>query len=157
VAGRPELFRQNALSPKVSQCTLPEDSGGLISGTLLRSGVSRVRFTRKRPHAQLICLPAMIAVLAGCSAFATRPDGGSQFLDALFGAAGPTTPGTSYAAPPPQTSAPSNITCFTQPAPGGATTNCVPAINQQASRPAGLQCFTQQAPGGGATTTCLPQ
>jgi hypothetical protein len=32
VAGRPELLRQIALSPKVSQCTLPQLTPGLIRG-----------------------------------------------------------------------------------------------------------------------------
>lgn len=35
MAGRPELLRQTALSPKVSQCTLPQGFCGLILGTRL--------------------------------------------------------------------------------------------------------------------------
>lgn len=41
---------------------------------------------------KVLCLLAVSAALSGCSAFATRPDGGSQFLDILFGAAGTAAP-----------------------------------------------------------------
>ncbi len=98
------------------------------------------------------------AAALALTACATRPDGGSTFLDLLAASA----PGPAYAAPQPQGNPPT-YTCFTQPAPygGGGTTTCLqqPSI---AVPPSGMlpsiTCFTQQAPyGGGATTTCLPQ
>ena len=99
-----------------------------------------------------------VATLA-LTACATRPDGGSKFLDVLFSAAPP--PGTAYAAHPPQPS--SAYTCFTQPAPygSGGTTTCLPqssaAVPPSSGNSGGLTCFTQQGLGGGATTTCLPR
>ena len=103
-------------------------------------------------------LSVWVAALAltGC---ATRPDGGSRFLDILFGGAGPAAPGPAYVAPSPQGTP--SYTCFTQPAPngGGGTTSCL----QQTSiavPPSGMlpsvTCFTSPF-GEGAVTTCLPQ
>jgi hypothetical protein len=104
---------------------------------------------------------SVCATALALTACATRPDGGSTFLDNLFGAAGPAAAGPTYAASPPQGN--STYTCFTQPAPygGGGTTTCLPrsstAAPSSGSAPS-VTCFTQQAPnGGGATTTCLPR
>lgn len=100
---------------------------------------------------------AAALVLTAC---ATRPDGGSKFLDVLFGAGTPA-PGPAYAAPLPQANPPT-YNCFTQAAPygGGGTTTCLPqpstAVTPAGNAP-GVTCFTQQAPnGGGVTTACLP-
>jgi hypothetical protein len=99
------------------------------------------------------------AAALALTACATRPDGGSRFLDILFGGAGAATPGPAYAAPPPQGNPPT-YTCFTQPAPygGGGTTTCLPqpstALPPSGNAPS-VTCFTQPY-GGGATTTCLP-
>jgi hypothetical protein len=103
----------------------------------------------------LIVWAAALA-LTGC---ATRPDGGSQFLDILFGGAGAAAPGPAYAAPPPQGLTPT-YSCFTQRAPygGGGTTTCLPqpsaAMPPSANAPS-VTCFTQPY-GGAAMTTCLP-
>ena len=102
------------------------------------------------------------AAALALTACATRPDGGSKFLDILFGGAGAAAPGPAYAAPSPQGNLPT-YTCFTQPAPygGGGTTTCLPqpstAVPPSGNAPS-VTCFSQQAPyGGGATTTCLPR
>ena len=99
-------------------------------------------------------------VALALTACATRPDGGSAFLDTLFGAAGPT-PGPAYAAPLPQGNP--TYTCFTQPAPygGGGTTTCLQQPSTAVSPPLGVApgvtCFTQPGPySGGAVTTCIP-
>jgi len=95
------------------------------------------------------------------TACATRPDGGSRFLDVLFGGAGAAAPGRVYAAPPTQGNPPT-YTCITQAAPYGAggTTTCLPqppTVVPSSGNAPSVTCFTQQAPNGaGATTTCLP-
>ena len=104
---------------------------------------------------RLIVWAAALA-LTGC---ATRPDGGSQFLDILFGGARPAAPGPAYVAPPQQGLTPT-YTCFTQPASygGGGTTTCLPqpstAVLPPGNAPS-VTCFSQPY-GGGAMTTCLP-
>jgi hypothetical protein len=107
---------------------------------------------------RVLILSATALTLAAC---ATRPDGGSTFLDNLFGAMGSAGPVSGYATLPPQGNS-SAYTCFTQSAPygSGGTTTCLsqPSFSGPASAlPQAVSCFSQQAPsGGGATTTCLP-
>jgi len=104
----------------------------------------------------------VFATVLALTACATRPDGGSRFLDILFGGgSGGAEQEPAYIAPPAQVNAPT-YTCFTQAAPygGGGATTCLPqpaaAVPSTGGSPS-VTCFTQQAPyGGGATTTCLP-